>query len=123
MEIECGVNGKILFVCVLMHNLKRVFELCYKSSNTFNYYFVLEGATKDDLNYSEESHGFTCVSLGSYKSTVQMAVYDKVYIEKDNINDIKYYLYYHEELKFMRIDARVKLSGNHNQAIRFNYRR
>lgn len=43
-----------------------------------------------------------------------MAVYDKVYIEKDNINDIKYYLYYHEELKFMRIDARVKLSGNHN---------
>ena len=90
MEIECGVNGKILFVCVLMHNLKKVFELCYKSSNTFNYYLVLEGATKGDLNYSEESHGFTCVSLGSYKSTVQVAVYAKTYFEGNNVEPINF---------------------------------
>lgn len=44
---------------------------------------------------------------------MQIAVDDKVYIEKDNINDIKYYLYHYEELNFMRIGAQIKHRGNH----------
>lgn len=77
-----------------------------------NYYFGLEGATKGKLHHKDECHGFGGVSLGSYKSVVQIVAYDKVYIEKDNINDIEHYLYHHEELKFMRIEARIKHKGN-----------
>lgn len=77
-----------------------------------NYYFGLKRATKGKLNHKEECHGFGGVCLGSYHSALQISVYDKIHINKDNINKIEHYLYFHEELKFMRIEARIKPKGN-----------
>lgn len=106
--------GNMIFMLLNRADVTRIdIALDLYGISASNYYFGLDGATKGKLHLKDECHGFGGVSLGSYKSTVQIAVYDKVYIEKDNINDIKYYLYHHEELKFMRIEARIKHCGNH----------
>lgn len=108
-----GCLGNLIFMLLNKADVTRIdIALDLYGISASNYYFGLNGATKGKLHLKDECHGFGGVSLGSYKSTVQIAVYDKVYIEKDNINDIKYYLYHHEELKFMRIEARIKHSGN-----------
>lgn len=105
--------GNMIFMLLNRADVTRIdIALDLYGISASNYYFGLDGATKGKLHLKDECHGFGGVSLGSYKSTVQIAVYDKVYIEKDNINDIKYYLYHHEELKFMRIEARIKPKGS-----------
>lgn len=105
--------GNLIFMLLNRADVTRIdIALDLYGISSSNYYFGLDGATKGKLHLKDECHGFGGVSLGSYKSTVQIAVYDKVYIEKGNINDIKYNLYCHEELKFMRIEARIKPKGS-----------
>lgn len=80
--------------------------------STANYYFGLEGATKGKLHHKNDNHGFGGVSLGSYNSTTQIAAYDKIFIEGNNINNITFDICHHEELTFMRIEARIKPKGS-----------
>lgn len=105
--------GNMIFELLQQAWITRIdFAMDFYGVSTFDYYFSLQGAKIGQITNKDIKNGFGGLRLGSYKSSLHAAIYDKIAFSfngmKDN-NDNTYSvdLLQNQDLKFMRIEVRI----------------
>lgn len=105
--------GNMIFELLQQAWVTRIdFAMDFYGVSTFDYYFSLQGAKIGQITNKDINNGFGGLRLGSYKSSLHAAIYDKIAFSLNGMNDNEDDTYsvdllQNQDLKFMRIEIRI----------------